>query len=365
MDGSKHRKRRGAKKHALSDTDKSERLANLRIRAVILNKLHPTLRNPVLGDYLDSQHPRKAIMKVVKSYQVAMLLQQLLPQNPRPLLLPLMEKANVRTLREAAKTVANLKRTMELGRTVFGLFWKDISRIAAGIKTPLFVLPSSKQQFHEPYLNARIAEVAKRCNEAFSFLERRRISWELSPRDLRAEIAFEMEAESGCDQDYFLLLGSSTFGEFWSLQAEYPSHPDHQKDAVKARIAKYLQQKKAGELAEVLKASFKRHGVGMRSDSNFIKEFSAGTVFCHPEQVVATLYLAGKLFDIHYTVWSQLKSTFELELKLLVYKKTLGWMEAAKKLTSAPEFHRKCDSVHLYTQLISQLRHVLYGDDSD
>ncbi|KAJ3100963.1 hypothetical protein HDU96_010178 [Phlyctochytrium bullatum] len=329
----------------VSDTDKADRLANLRKRKVLLDGLHTVLHAPVLGDFLVHKHPQKKIMKVVKSYKTALLLQQLLPQNPQPTLLPMMEKSNISTLQEAARALAGVKRTLELGRSVFALFWQVIARLAL----PVDQRSRSIASWQEMQNKVAMAETAKRCNEVFAFIERRHISWELSPRDFKSEIAFEMEEEHSSDQDYFQLLASSIFNEFWSFRAKYPNHPAHQKDAVKTRIFEYLQQKSAGRLPEILKAEFARHGVAMRSDSRFIRQFSEGLVCCQPEQVVATMYLTGKLFGYSHRVWSELSGTFEAQLKEKVFGKQIGWMEAVKEMTESPGFKKRCQNVPIYT----------------
>ncbi|KAJ3087621.1 hypothetical protein HDU96_004421, partial [Phlyctochytrium bullatum] len=219
--------------------------------------------------------------------------------NPRPKLLPILEEANASTLQEAARTLIGLNRIVELGRAVFSLFWLDIATLTI----------SAVSSWPEAWNKRDMAETAKRCNEVFSFIERRHISWELLPRDFRAEIAFEMEEEHGGDQDYYHLLDSFTFREFWYLRA--------------SRIAKFLQQKNSGGLPKILRATFERHGVEMPDQSYLIRKFSAGTLFCQAEQVVATL-LAGQ-YEAFCPVRDQ-----RLEDK--VYYEGLGWVEAFKKL---------------------------------
>ncbi|KAJ3103305.1 hypothetical protein HDU96_009310 [Phlyctochytrium bullatum] len=329
----------------VSDTDKADRLANLRKRKVLLDGVHTVLHAPVLGDFLVHKHPQKKIMKVVKSYKTALLLQQLLPQNPQPTLLPMMEKSNISTLQEAARALAGVKRTLELGRSVFALIWQVIARLALP-KDQYFQRMSLWQETQN---KLGMPQTAKRCNDVFALIERRHISWEFLPRDFKAEIASEMEAEHGGDQDYFQLFESSTFTEFWGFRRSYPNHPAHQKDAVKARVIEFLQQKNAGMLPEILKAEFQRYGVTMRSDSRFIRQFSEGTVCCQPEEVVATMYLTGKLFDYSHRVWSQLGGTFESEVKQMVFAQGIGWMEAVKALTASDDFKEQCRSVPIYS----------------
>ncbi|KAJ3095401.1 hypothetical protein HDU96_001188 [Phlyctochytrium bullatum] len=291
-----------AMKLKVSDTDKANRLASLQKRKVLLDGLYAVLHAPVLGDFLAHKHPQKKIMKVVKSYNAAMLLQQLLPQNPQPELLPLLEQAKVSTLHETARAIVGVNRTVELGRAVFSLFWLDIVRLTI----PVERRSPSIASWQDTQSKRVMAETAKRCNKVFSFIERRHINWELLPRDFRAEVAFEMEEENGGDQDYYHLLDSFIFKEFWDLRASYPNHPDHQKDAVMARIAEYLQQRNAGKLPEILRAEFERHGVEMRYCSTVVGDFFAGVVFCDPEKVE------------------------------MVYNERLGWMEAVRTLSLCP-----------------------------
>ncbi|KAJ3095400.1 hypothetical protein HDU96_001187 [Phlyctochytrium bullatum] len=320
-----------AVRYKLNANEKRERNARLVKRNVQLNRLHPNLSKLVVGDFLSQTRPKRKMAEVVKKYEVAMLLQFLLPQNPRPYMLPMLEKANVRTVYDAARILFELNRIAKLGRTVFSLFWKDIARLALPVEKHSQVAGVRQEKKNK----TKMAHEAKQWNEVFAFIERRRISWELSPRDLRAEIAFELEAENGGDQDYFLLLNSFPFTDFWMLRKQYPTHPFHQKNVIKARIAEFLQQRKAKKLPAVLKAEFKRHGVEMSDDWELVQDFSAGMVFCHPIQVVATLYAKMRRSQ-------QDMPNLKKELTKLVYGKRLGWMEAAKALTESPEFDHNC-----------------------
>ncbi|KAJ3107782.1 hypothetical protein HDU96_007774 [Phlyctochytrium bullatum] len=321
----------------LREPDKEDRLARLKKRKVDLDGLHPNLYPVVVEDFLDLQYPNKKLLKVAKTFKYAMYLQRLLPQNPKAWLVPTLENANVANVQETQALVANLvatsKRNLELGRAVFFQLWHVIAKW----------LPRGH------YSNVDLEAMMKNCNEVFSFTDRRHICWELSSRDLRAQIAFELEAENDGDQDYNELFKGPVFSELWDLVKKYPSHPAHQKGALKARIVEFLQQKKDGALATVLKDEFTTHGVTMRSDSNFIKDFNLGKICCSPEQVVATLYLSSQLMSYSHRAWSQLRHRYENQLKETVYSRRTGWMDTVKQITSASEFASACRSVPTYS----------------
>ncbi|KAJ3095824.1 hypothetical protein HDU96_001030 [Phlyctochytrium bullatum] len=163
-------------------------------------------RSLVVEDFLTYKYPTRKQHQVIQSHKTAMILQKLLPQNPRPHL----EEAHVTGPHEAA---AVIRRVMEP--------FEPIRRFGA-------------------------TEMAKRCNEVFSFTERRHINWEFSRRDLQAKIAFKMETEDP-KEDYTKLFGSKTFKM--------------------------------------------KHGEEMPDKSITMDEFESGELFCPPERVVGILRL--------------------------------------------------------------------------
>ncbi|KAJ3100454.1 hypothetical protein HDU96_010319 [Phlyctochytrium bullatum] len=200
----------GRAKLALRDDDKAERLSRLQKRKVHLDELHPTLHPLVVEDFLTLKYPAKKLLQVIQSHKTALLLQHLLPQNPRPWLMRLFEQFHVTTPREAAAVALRGMETPErirrVGQVVFSLLWRDIVEFMMGDE-------------HGPYCplsKSVMAKTATRCNEVFSFTERRHISWELSARDLKADIAFEMEAEDP-EEDYTKLLSSEAFEWLWRV----------------------------------------------------------------------------------------------------------------------------------------------------
>ncbi|KAJ3118432.1 hypothetical protein HDU96_001599 [Phlyctochytrium bullatum] len=330
------------KRLLLSSRDRADRLARLRKHSVNLDDLHPSLRSAVLADFLEEKYPQKRLLRVVQSFNTAMALQRLVPDNPSPDLLPLIETKVLRP-GMAPELAQETMRLFTLGRRVFSLFWHVIFRM----------LPSDDDVDSDydsdwedsDYEDEGTRQTALNCNEVFAFTERRQINWELSGRDFRAQIAFELETKSPYGVDYTKVVNSSAFAEFWKAVKVYPDHPAHQKSAAKASISRYLSWKKSSKLESVLKATFDEHGVEMRDDSKFIDQFCEGKVFCDPEQVVATLYLTGKLFEQSHVVWSQLRGTYEARLKRSVYEDGKKWMEAVKELTGGPAFRNHCQRV--------------------
>ncbi|KAJ3100455.1 hypothetical protein HDU96_010320, partial [Phlyctochytrium bullatum] len=317
----------GRAKLALRDDDKAERLSRLQKRKVHLDDLHPTLRPLVVGDFLTLKYPTKKLLQVIQSHKTALLLQHLLPQNPRPWLMHLLADLKVASQREAAAVALTAmetsKRMRRLGHIVFSLLWREIAELAVG-----------SEYRHRPVPKSATAKMAKRCNEVFSFTERRHISWELSARDLKADVAFEMETADP-EEDYMELLSGEAFGWLWRVVKSFPEYRLHQKETLKARISQFLQQNKDGELPSILTAEFEKHGiVPSPRISQTVAEFGSGFKCCPPQRVVAISHLLTCFPNTCFEHVMDLQRV----LNHAVFSERLGWMEAAVEIENSKEF---------------------------
>ncbi|KAJ3086899.1 hypothetical protein HDU96_004721, partial [Phlyctochytrium bullatum] len=218
---------------------------------------------------------------------------------------------------------------ISLARKVFSLFWRDIFWN--------FSLVGNEGK--------ETRRTAHGCNAVFEFADRRQINWELSAKDLKAKVAFDMETDNWSAIDYTELLDSSVFSEFWSVVNAYPNHPSHRRDAIKASIATYLALKRSSTLESVLRATFDHHGIEMRDDSGIVQEFCRGNIFCNPEQVVAAVYLTATLSGHSLASWyhRELRDKYMGTLKWEVYSEGKAWVDAVKELTAGHEFLADCE----------------------
>ncbi|KAJ3086090.1 hypothetical protein HDU96_005086, partial [Phlyctochytrium bullatum] len=303
-----------SKNQPLNSHEIMNRLARLHKHGVNLNHLQASLKSAVLADFLERKYPQKRFLQVAKSFNVAITLQRIVPENPSPELLPLVEN-QVLHPGMAYETIQRIC----LAQRVFSLFWRDIFRM----------LPIDGKDGKQTQLTAI------NCNAVFKFAQEPQINWELSEKDFKAEVAFEMETESPDGFNYTELFHSAVFSEFWTLVKTYPHHALHQKAAVKASISRYLSQRKSPTLESVLQATFDNHGVAMDDDSGIIHQFCLGDIFCDPAQVVATVYLSATLSRQSLASWycRELEDKYMARLKREVYLEGKAWMDAVRELT--------------------------------
>ncbi|KAJ3095825.1 hypothetical protein HDU96_001031 [Phlyctochytrium bullatum] len=321
----RHMPRSGAKLELLDD-EKADRLSRLRKRKAYPDELHPNLYSSVVKDFLTHKHPAKKMLQVIKSFKAAMLVQRLLLHNPRAWLMPLLEDPRATSVREAAvvalRVIETSERIRRLGQAVFSQLWRDIVR---------FTVPAKRHYWYK----TEQMEAAKQCNNVFMFAERRRISWELSYRDVTAELAFEMESEDP-ETDYTKLFNSSAFVWFRNIMSYFPSHPLHQKETVKATIAEFLHQRENRMLPDILAAEFEKHRVPVPLHSKPMSDFLSGNLFCPPTRVVAIAHIMDCLPQFcSFAVNDFLLS----ELDEFVYgvHHRLGWLEAATRVANGDE----------------------------
>ncbi|KAJ3096860.1 hypothetical protein HDU96_000607 [Phlyctochytrium bullatum] len=208
-------------------------------------------------------------------HRASLLLHHLTPHHPRPWLLPLLQ--HCKDPRHAAHTIlttliAPSRRTLDLGRTVFRLFWRPI----------VTQVPHRRKTAH-------------RCNAVFGFTERRHIDWELSARDLRAAVAYELETLAPDGTDYTAVLAGSAFAGFWRKAKGQVGNPEFSVGAIARRVVGFLEMKRSGKYRRVLKTRLARVGVDYPREvwerPVMERRFAAGELFCDVEEVVAEVLM--------------------------------------------------------------------------
>ncbi|KAJ3095171.1 hypothetical protein HDU96_001284 [Phlyctochytrium bullatum] len=306
----------------------TDRLARLNRRDVKVDKLHPNLRNGVVGDYLTARKPTKNLRGVVKSYHAAMLVQQLLPTNPRDWLVLVIEDAGCTDRQEAAQIVQGIidekKKTFALASTFFHNFWPAVFKAIPG---------------------GRIDAVP--CNQIFNFSETHNINWELSQRDIKAQVAYLFETEDGVDGTS--IVDDWVFHDFWNLARAFPNHPDHRCPyQIKQRIKNFFADRDAGRLHSNLRERLLHHNIDLprmtrSSKAAYLALYDEGRWFCHPDEAIAIWQVTEVMKEvfphdpIHWCRFNCMCCTarqraVERVQRRAVGENGIGWMLAAREV---------------------------------
>ncbi|KAJ3114283.1 hypothetical protein HDU96_002326, partial [Phlyctochytrium bullatum] len=260
-----------SKETTLSKRQRSARLSKLRQHHVEVRSIHKNLRSGVVGDYLERRRPSKNLLAVVKSFQTSKLLEAVMPATikPRAWLQPVLEKSRCRNRYGAARALLGAlhttRRNMSLMNRVFGALWHSI-----------FTAPDQRQD-------------ALTCNELFRFSARKHIDWQLSNRDLKAEVAFGLETRYQLDGH--AIVNDPAIQYVWARVREFPNYPIDA-DTLTTEIHAFLEQRRLGQLHSNLDAEFLKHNVflprstrGSRPEA--LKIYDQGGWFCKPVEIVA------------------------------------------------------------------------------